>query len=153
MSTATEATTIRCTNCGTRNRVPIAAAGKPRCGKCQTPLPWVVDIKEDNFAAAVEAADLPVLVDVWAPWCGPCRMLSPALEKLAAEKAGSLKLAKINADESPNIMNRFQIKAIPTLLVMVHGEERAHQAGAVPLVQLRSWLDSVLAEQTAHDRH
>ena len=119
-------------------------------------LPWVVDIKEDAFPAAVEAADLPVLVDVWAPWCGPCRMLSPALEKLAAEKAGALKLVKINADESPNIMNRFQIKAIPTLLVMVHGEERAHQAGAVPLVQLRSWLASVLDEgatMTVTDPH
>jgi thioredoxin 2 len=146
MSTATAATTIRCTNCGTRNRVPIAAAGKPRCGKCQTPLPWVVDIKEDAFSSAVEASDLPVLVDVWAPWCRPCQMLSPALEKLAAEKAGTLKLVKINSDESPAIMNRFQIKAIPTLLLMVNGEERAHQAGAVPLMQLRSWLASALGE-------
>jgi thioredoxin 2 len=106
----------------------------------------VVDIKEDAFASAVEAADLPVLVDVWAPWCGPCRTLSPALETLATEKAGALKLVKINADESPNVMNRFQIKAIPTLLVMVDGKERAHQAGAVPLVQLRSWLASSLGE-------
>ncbi|HEX4430818.1 MAG TPA: thioredoxin domain-containing protein [Frankiaceae bacterium] len=146
MSTTTEATTILCTNCGTRNRVPIAAAGKPRCGKCQSPLPWVVAIKEDAFAAAVEGADLPVLLDVWAEWCRPCRILTPALEKLAAEMAGTLKLVKLNADESPNTMNRFQIKAIPTLLVMVHGEERAHQAGAVPLPQLRSWLASVLDE-------
>jgi thioredoxin 2 len=113
----------------------------------------VVDIKENAFAAAVESADLPVLLDVWAPWCGPCRMLSPALEKLATEKAGALKLVKLNADESPNTMNRFQIKAIPTLLLMVHGEERAHQAGAVPLVQLRTWLDSVLGEEKAHDPH
>lgn len=151
MSVTTVSTTIRCSNCGTRNRVPIAAAGKPRCGKCQTPLPWVVDITEDAFSSAVEASDLPVLVDVWAPWCGPCRMLTPALETLATEQAGALKLVKINADESPATMNRFQIKSIPTLLLMVNGEERAHQAGATPLMQLRSWLASALNEESKHD--
>ena len=79
---------IVCSNCGTKNRVPAAANGVPRCGKCHAPLRWVVDASDDDFAAVAEAATIPVLVDLWAPWCAPCRKVSPVLEQLAGEFAG-----------------------------------------------------------------
>ncbi|HVD88787.1 MAG TPA: thioredoxin domain-containing protein, partial [Jatrophihabitantaceae bacterium] len=88
---------VACTNCHTKNRVPAAAKGVPRCGKCQARLPWVVNASDADFDSVVEAATIPVLVDMWAPWCGPCRMVSPALEQIAGEFAGRLKLVKINA--------------------------------------------------------
>ncbi len=97
-ATTQKSTKVECRNCGAKNRVPAVAEGTPRCGKCSTPLPWVVDANDDEFHAVVDESSLPVLVDVWAPWCGPCRMVSPALEKLAGELAGNLKLVKVNAD-------------------------------------------------------
>jgi len=92
---------VVCSNCQTKNRVPAVAHGVPRCGECHTPLPWVVNSSDADFGDVVEAATIPVLVDMWAPWCGPCRMVSPVLEQLAGEFAGSLKLVKVNADEAP----------------------------------------------------
>jgi thioredoxin 2 len=87
-ATTDKSTTVECGNCGTKNRVPAVAEGSPRCGRCSTPLRWVVNANDDEFHAVVDESSLPVLVDVWAPWCGPCRMVSPALEKLAGELAG-----------------------------------------------------------------
>lgn len=81
-----------------------------------------------------------MLVDVWAPWCGPCRMVSPALEKLAGELAGRLKLVKVNADDNPEVSRRFEVQAIPTLVLLDHGEVVDTQIGALPEHQLRSWL-------------
>src|SRR5690349_7404900 len=112
MSTTTKdsavpAAVISCKNCGTKNRVPAAARGTPRCGNCHRPLPWVVDAGDDTFALVAEQASSPVLVDVWAPWCGPCRMVSPVLEQLASENAGQVKLVKVNADAAPQISQRF----------------------------------------------
>jgi thioredoxin 2 len=137
--------TVRCEHCGTVNRVPAAAAGTPRCGKCHQRLPWIADADDTTFAEVAEAAKIPVVVDLWAPWCGPCRMVSPALEQLARDLAGQVKLVKVNVDNSPQISQRFGVQAIPTLLVLRHGMVAARQTGAVPLATLRTWVDNALA--------
>jgi thiol-disulfide isomerase/thioredoxin len=99
-------TVVTCTNCGRRNRVPAVAPGTPRCGQCSAPLPWLTEAGSDDFDEVVMSADIPVLVDLWAPWCGPCRMVSPALEDLARDEAGRIKLVKVNVDEAPAIPGR-----------------------------------------------
>src|ERR687884_1975203 len=94
---------IECPQCGKKNRVPAAANGIPRCGNCHRPLPWIAEAGDDTFAEVVEQAKLPVVVDLWATWCGPCRMVSPALEQLATERAGRIKLVKVDIDAAPVI--------------------------------------------------
>ena len=136
---------ITCPNCGRKNRVPAAAAGTPRCGNCHKPLPWIVDAGDDDFAEVAEHASVPALIDLWAPWCGPCRMVSPALEQLATEMAGKLKLVKVNVDESPKLQQRFGVQAIPTLMVLRDGQVAARQTGAAPPAALRTWLEQALA--------
>ena len=136
---------VRCEHCGRTNRVPAAAAGTPRCGKCHEALPWIVDADDATFGEVAEAAKIPVIVDLWAPWCGPCRMVSPALEQLARDLAGKVKLVKVNVDTSPQVSQRFGVQAIPTLLVLRRGQVAARQTGAVPLAALRTWVDNTLA--------
>jgi thioredoxin 2 len=136
---------IRCPNCGRKNRVPAAASGTPRCGNCHKPLPWIVDAGDDIFAEVAERASVPVVVDLWAPWCGPCRMVSPALAQVAADMAGRLKLVKVNVDDSPRLQQRFGVQSIPTLLVMRQGKVTSRQVGAAPAAALRSWVEQALA--------
>jgi thioredoxin 2 len=135
-----------CARCGRKNRVPAAAVGSPRCGNCGAPLPWVVDAGDDDFADVVEQSTIPVVVDMWAPWCGPCRIVSPALEQLSREFAGKVKLAKVNVDEAPKLSRRFTIQAIPSLLLFQDGEVIARQTGAAPVHTLRSWLERALPD-------
>jgi thioredoxin 2 len=139
-----ESDIVTCPHCGKRNRVPAAATGKPRCANCHQWLPWIAAADDGNFVDAVEKASIPVLVDLWATWCGPCRMVSPALEKLATERAGQLKLVKIDVDKAPAISQRFAVQAVPTLLLVDRGEVLARQSGAAPLAALRKWLDQAL---------
>jgi thioredoxin 2 len=146
---ALRSTVITCPNCGKKNRVPTAAQGAPRCGNCHRSLPWVVDADDDTFPQVADAATLPVLVDVWAPWCGPCRMVSPVLETLAQERAGNLKLVKVNADLAPRISQRFGAQAIPTLVLLKDGTELSRQVGAAPAPALRAWLDSAIPTNSA----
>jgi thioredoxin 2 len=136
---------IACPHCGRKNRVPAAASGRPRCGHCHQALPWIVDAGEDTFTEIAEKAAGPVLVDLWAPWCGPCRMVSPALEQVATELAGRLKLVKVNVDNAPRLQQRFGVQAIPTLLILRDGEVAARQTGAAPAAALRAWVDQTLA--------
>jgi len=136
---------VRCRHCGHRNRVPAAASGIPRCGNCHQPLPWTADAGDTTFPEVAGAASLPVVVDLWAPWCGPCRMVSPALEQLARDLAGRVKLVKVNVDVSPRLSQRFGAQAIPTLLVLRAGQVVARQTGAAPLAALRAWVDKALA--------
>src|SRR5580698_3311929 len=120
---------IPCTNCGAKNRVPRSKLDqglKPVCGRCGTPLPAVSEplrVTDATFAAEVEGSALPVLVDAWAPWCGPCAAIAPVLEDLAVEMAGRLRIAKLNVDENPVTASRFQIRSIPSLLLFRGGRE------------------------------
>src|ERR1700733_4752129 len=139
-----ESITVVSPNCGKRNRVPAAADGKPRCANCHHWLPRVVDAGDLDFAEIVEKSTVPVLVDLWATWCGPCRMVSPALERLASERAGSLKLVKVDVDSAPAISERFSVRAVPTLLLIDHGQLLARQSGAAPIAALRDWLDQAM---------
>jgi thioredoxin 2 len=125
--------------------VPATAAGSTRCGSCHKPLPWIVDADDATFAAVAEKSGVPVLVDFWAPWCGPCRMVSPALAQLAAESPGRLKLVKVNVDSSPRLQQRFGVQSIPTLMIMREGRVLARQSGAAPADALRGWLARSLA--------
>lgn len=135
---------VRCPACEQGNRVPPAARGTPRCGRCRAALPWVVAAGDADFSEIAEAARLPVLVDLWAPWCGPCRTVSPIVEQLATEFAGQLKVVKVNVDTAPRIAARFQASSIPTLLIVEHGREVARQVGALPARQLAAWVRSQL---------
>ena len=136
---------VRCETCGKKNRVPSAASGVPKCGSCQAGLPWIVDATEEEFADVVEKATIPVVVDLWAPWCGPCRMVSPALEALAHQFANQIKLVKVNVDHAPGLSRRFDVQSIPTLLLMRGNEVIGRQIGAVPEAALRAWLERALA--------
>ncbi|HEX7203332.1 thioredoxin [Arthrobacter sp. P2b] len=140
-----EPTLIACPACGKTNRIPAQAAGQPRCGNCKAGLPWIVNAGDADFGAVAERSPVPVLVDFWADWCGPCRMVSPVLDKLARERPGRIKLVKVDVDKAPGLSRRFDVQAIPTLMVLVDGRVAARQAGAAPADVLRSWLDGALS--------
>jgi thioredoxin 2 len=146
MNTSTTSEVIKCPVCGKKNRVPAAASGIPQCGNCHSPLPWIAEAGDDGYRDVVEESSLPVLVDLWAPWCGPCHLVSPALEQLANDFAGKVKLVKINVDESPSISQRFGVQGIPTLLVTRKGEVIARQTGAASESALRTWLEDALSK-------
>ena len=136
---------VTCPKCGAKNRLGAAPAGTvPRCGSCKAPLPWLVEGSDASFAADLEAAAL-VLVDFWAPWCGPCRMVAPILEELANERAGELKVVKVNVDENPQVASRFRIQSIPTLMVFRDGRLVDTLIGALPKAQLTERLAPHLA--------
>ena len=130
-----------CPSCNKQNRVPSAATGKPTCGACRAPLPWIVDATDASFDGTV-ATTVPVLVDLWAPWCGPCRMITPILENLARQRAGRLKVVKVNVDDSPGVAARYQVQGIPTLLLFNDGKLTARQTGALSAHALTEWLDA-----------
>ncbi|HRE00826.1 MAG TPA: thioredoxin [Ilumatobacteraceae bacterium] len=134
---------VTCPSCGTKNRVPVVAAGTPRCASCKAALAWLVNAGDADFDAAVDTTAL-VLVDLWAPWCGPCRMVAPGVEQAAAELAGRLKAVKVNVDEAPGISARFGAQSIPTLLLMRGGKVVERQVGALPAHRLLAWIKQAL---------
>jgi len=111
----------------------------------------VKDVTTASFMAEVVDAsfDQPVIVDFWAPWCGPCRIVSPIVEQIATELPGKLKLVKVNSDNAPNLSQRFGIRGIPTLVLLDHGKEVARVTGALPAPALRSWVDQHLPKPAA----
>lgn len=138
-SLAAMSTIIACPSCGAKNRVGPVPRGTPRCAKCKSPLPWLVTADEGSFAAETEAS-VPVLVDFWAPWCGPCRMVEPVLAQLAAERAGAIKVVKVNVDENPQLASRFEAMSIPLLVIVRDGAEADRIVGAVPKPQIEQRL-------------
>lgn len=140
------ATLIKCPVCGTTNRLPPAQPGlKVVCGKCKTPLPasGPVAVTDGSFAQDVEQSPIPVLLDLWAEWCGPCHMLAPIVEELSAELAGRVKVAKLNIDENPRTAARFGVRSIPTLLVLRHGSEIDRLVGVQPKQEILRRLEAV----------
>ena len=116
-----------------------------RCGQCQSELEPVgepVDVhNEFAFDALISHSALPVLVDFWAPWCGPCKMVAPEIRKVATETAGRLLVAKVNTEEVPTLGQRFRVTAIPTMMLFRNGLEIARQAGAMPAPQIRKFIE------------
>jgi thioredoxin 2 len=135
---------IPCPSCGARNRVRPIASGFPRCPKCRSELPWVVDADAETFTAET-AATVPVVVDFWAAWCGPCRMIAPVLEDLARRHAGRLKVVKVDVDANPGLAARFGAQSIPLLIVIREGREVDRIVGALPRAALEQRLGPVLA--------
>jgi thioredoxin 2 len=134
---------IPCSACGATNRVSpekIARGLRPRCGRCRTPLAPAADgpvtVTDATFAAEVERSPLPVLLDAWAPWCGPCKMLAPVIDQLAAEMRGRVRVGKLNVDENPATATRFGLRSIPTLLVLQGGREIDRIIGVQPKAEI-----------------
>jgi thioredoxin 2 len=143
-------TVIVCPNCGTKNRVRPTPSGVPRCSVCHTLLPWIVETTQASFDEEITSS-VPVLVDFWAPWCGPCRMVSPLVERIGRDNAGRLKVVKLNTDEAPEISVRYGVQGIPLLVLIKDRAEVDRMVGAVPFERLREWLDPHLeaARETA----
>jgi thioredoxin 2 len=139
---------VTCPSCGARNRIPRLEAGrKPICGKCKASLPvpgGLVEVTDATFSAEVERSTLPVLLDLWADWCGPCHMLAPTIEQLSSEMAGRVKVAKLNIDENPGTANRFGVRSIPTLLVLNNGKEVDRLVGVQPKQEIVRRLEKLL---------
>jgi thioredoxin 2 len=122
---------LTCASCGKLNRIRPSPRGVPTCGSCGATLPWLVAATDDTFDQEA-AASVMVLVDLWAPWCGPCRMVAPILEQLSREYAGRIKVVKVNVDENPLLQQRFRAMSIPTLIVMRDGRVVDRIVGALP---------------------
>lgn len=138
-------TVVTCPACRTRNRVSTTAKGRVQCASCHQPLAWVVDADDNTFNQVVDTSKLPVVVDLWAPWCGPCRTVSPLLVQLAEQYAGRMKLVKVNVDAAPSVQARFGVQSIPTFVLLRDGAEIGRIVGAHPLDALRSWFDRTVA--------
>ena len=136
---------MSCPECGTKNRLKNSSPDQiPVCGKCKSSLPWIIAGTDISFRKELETA-IPVLVDFWAEWCGPCRMVSPVLEGLARDKAGHIKVVKINVDENPATAGQYNIQSIPTMILFRDGQPVETIVGALSKAALLEKLGSHLA--------
>jgi thioredoxin 2 len=140
---------IRCPSCGSTNRVPLEKVAQgltPVCGRCKARMPIElkpVTVTDATFSDDVERSPVPVLLDLWAPWCGPCRMIAPVLESLASEWAGRVRIAKLNVDENPATASRFNARSIPLLVVIKDGREVDRIVGVQPRGEIERRLQRV----------
>jgi thioredoxin 2 len=142
-TTASKAT-LKCEFCGTWNKIDASrAADRPKCGKCGKPmlLDRPIKLDDDSFTRTITDSDVPVLVDFYADWCGPCKMMAPSVDKLAADYSGRAIVAKLDTDAAQRTAQSFQIRGIPTSIVFLKGKEISRQTGAVPYATLASMID------------
>lgn len=141
---------LRCSQCGANNRVSREKMGngrQPVCGKCKAPLSLAVhavSISDATFLSDVESSPVPVLLDMWAPWCGPCRTIAPVIEQLASEMAGRVFVGKLNVDDNPGTAARFGVQSIPTLLILKGGREIDRIVGVQPKAEILRRLEQVI---------
>jgi thioredoxin 2 len=141
---------VACPSCNTLNRAPrekLASGAGGKCGKCGSPLfqghPLALDAQ--SFETHASKSELPLLIDFWAPWCGPCRAMAPQFERAASRLEPRVRLAKVNTDEQQELARRFEIRGIPTMILFHHGREVARQSGAMDSHRIESWVSRALA--------
>lgn len=144
-----EAVIVACPACNTLNRAPrekLAAGGGGKCGHCGAALfeGHPVALTAQSFEAHASKSDIPLLVDFWAPWCGPCKAMAPQFEKAAGHLEPAVRVAKVNTDEEQALAARFGIQGIPTMILMKHGKEIARQSGAMNASGIESWVKQSL---------
>ncbi|WP_248767978.1 thioredoxin TrxC [Pseudomonas sp. MWU12-2345] len=135
---------IPCPRCNGLNRIPAERLGdQPKCGRCKAAvlLDKPFELKQGDYVSQIKG-DLPLLVDVWADWCGPCKSFAPVFEQAAAQLAGKCRLAKLDSEANPQLSAQLGIRSIPSLILFRNGQEVARQSGAFPLPQLMAWLRS-----------
>jgi thioredoxin 2 len=140
-----------CNNCGQKNRIPVSRQNdRPVCGKCRTPLTienqvtQPVIVTDQNFNQEIDSHKGAVLLDCWAPWCGPCRMMTPVLEELAGNYAGRAKIAKLNVDENPATASRFFVQSVPTILLFKNGQLINTLVGALSRTEIEKHLNGLI---------
>ena len=136
---------VVCPHCDTVNRLPAARlADQPKCGKCDERLfsAHSAELTDASFGKHVGKSDIPVVVDFWAPWCGPCKMMAPAFEQAAAELEPGVRLAKLNTEEAGKTAAQFGIRSIPTMILFANGKEKARQSGALGAADIVRWVQA-----------